>query len=114
MKVQIRRSTFETNSSSTHALAIFDKERWDLLCNGKAYCDYHCENIVTEDELRKMYEEAVPVNERDKTTFDEWRKDEWYTGEEHDDYLEERGLECTTCKTPDGSYTAISIYGYEY
>jgi len=35
--IQIRRGTFETNSSSTHALCILTKEEYNNILNGKGH-----------------------------------------------------------------------------
>lgn len=35
MKVQIRKSVFETNSSSVHTLTIFDKDEWEEFKQGE-------------------------------------------------------------------------------
>lgn len=35
MKIQVRKSVFETNSSSTHALAIFNGDEWEAFKEGR-------------------------------------------------------------------------------
>lgn len=67
MKVQIRQGVFETNSSSTHALAICTQEEWDKLQSG--------EYVVDEWDITKMFDvndEVVKNDEYERyVTYDE-------------------------------------------
>ena len=65
--IQIRQGVFETNSSSTHALAICTQEEWDKLKSG--------EYLVNEWEITDMISNDDPkvVNEWETqyVTYDE-------------------------------------------
>ena len=65
--IQIRQGVFETNSSSTHALAICTQEEWDKLQSG--------EYVVDEWDISKMFDvndEVVKNDEYERyVTYDE-------------------------------------------
>ena len=65
--IQIRQGVFETNSSSTHALAICTQEEWDKLKSG--------EYLVNEWDITEMVSNDDPkaVNDWDTqyVTYDE-------------------------------------------
>lgn len=65
--IQIRQGVFETNSSSTHALAICTQEEWDKLQSG--------EYVVDEWNITKMFDandEAVKGDVYERyLTYDE-------------------------------------------
>jgi hypothetical protein len=65
--IQIRQGVFETNSSSTHALAICTREEWDKLQSG--------EYVVDEWDITKMFDvndEVVKNDEYERyVTYDE-------------------------------------------
>ena len=53
--IQIRQEVFETNSSSTHALAICTQEEWDKLQSGEYLVnEYDINNIVSKDDPRSI------------------------------------------------------------
>lgn len=39
MKVQVRRGVFETNSSATHSLTLYEKSEWEKFKNGEIFID---------------------------------------------------------------------------
>lgn len=39
MKVQVRRGVFETNSSATHSLTLYEKSEWEKFKNGEGFID---------------------------------------------------------------------------
>ena len=65
--IQIRQGVFETNSSSTHALAICTQEEWDKLQSG--------EYVVEQWDISKMFDvndEVVKNDEYERyVTYDE-------------------------------------------
>jgi hypothetical protein len=65
--IQIRQGVFETNSSSTHALAICTQEEWDKIKSG--------EYVVDEWDITKMFDvndEVVKNDEYERyVTYDE-------------------------------------------
>ena len=81
MKVQIRRSVFETNSSSVHSLTICSKEEFQDWKDGKVFFNIHSEDFtpVTSEnehigsecpECENYWEECCCTGNR---TFDELR-----------------------------------------
>ena len=49
--IQIRQGVFETNSSSTHALAICTQEEWDKLQSGEYLVnEYSINEIINKDD----------------------------------------------------------------
>ena len=53
--IQIRQGVFETNSSSTHALAICTQEEWDKLQSGEYLVnEWGINDIVSKDDPRAI------------------------------------------------------------
>lgn len=50
MKIQIRRSVFETNSSSVHNLILCTKEQWDKFISGELVADFYSEKLLSRDD----------------------------------------------------------------
>ena len=62
--IQIRQGVFETNSSSTHALAICTQEEWDKLKSEEYLVnEYNINNIVSKDDPRAI---------NDPESWNEW------------------------------------------
>lgn len=87
MKKQIRRSVFETNSSSTHSLTMCSKEEYDKWVNGELMFDRYNEVLVEMNiEITEHDKaEAKKLYERNKTKYwKEWNQlsedevNEWY------------------------------------
>lgn len=57
MKVQIRNSIFETNSSSTHALVMLNQEDYDKYVNGEIIISRDG-NFITKEEYDKLLAEG--------------------------------------------------------
>lgn len=57
MKVQIRHSIFETNSSSTHAIVILSDEEYKQYQNGELLMSRHG-NFITEEEYNDIVNNA--------------------------------------------------------
>ena len=106
MKVTVRQGTFETNSSSTHTLSIYNTERWNAFKNGELYIDYYNNAFVSEDELQERYNAAV-TNKEDYP-IEDWMLDEGiYIYDSYTDMYE-----VLTSEIEDAGVTAVSIYGY--
>lgn len=57
---QIRIGTFETNSSSTHTLAIVSKEQFDKFKSGGLYMDlYSDEKFYTKEDVSKVFAKEI-------------------------------------------------------
>lgn len=96
--IQIRQGVFETNSSSTHALAICTQEEWDKLQSG--------EYVIDEWDITKMLDandEAV-------------KNDEYARYVTYDELYDLKSFEFFTrhFKTPSGDdMVAWGYYGYD-
>ena len=111
MKRQIRQGVFETNSSSTHALCVMNKEQSTQLDNGEVYIDSNL-RIVTKEEVEKRWEE-YRKEYNDYDNMDDYRK-EWlctFTMDEFEDWCDENYYETLWKTTPDGEWTAVSLWG---
>lgn len=52
----IRRSTFETNSSSTHSMTICTKSEYEKWMNGELLFDRYNEKLVNPEEIKEQDE----------------------------------------------------------
>lgn len=118
MKVQIRQGVFETNSSSTHVLSLFNKEDWNKFKNSdnQFFMDWWGDHyMLTVDDLKKRYEDECKKKNAEPSTedFEIWLEEQ-LDCEEFISYesLSER-YEILTEEVPDSQYVAVSIWGYE-
>lgn len=94
MKVQIRRGVFETNSSSTHTLCIYNGSDWDRFVKGEmviGFSCYHPELVeVTEGIKDRIYDPESDDNiyDSDYLTYEVW-SDIWNYADEGWEALEE-------------------------
>lgn len=78
MKVQIRRGVFETNSSSTHSLCIYDGSDWDRFKKGEMviqYGAYDPKLVEVTDEIKDRIfnpDDDRYVYDYDFLTYDVW------------------------------------------
>ena len=100
--IQIRQGVFETNSSSTHALAICTQEEWEKLQSGEYLVNqYDINNIISKDDPRA-------INDPDSCS-------EYYTT--HGELIDMSEYEFFTrhFKTPSGDeMVAWGYYGCDY
>lgn len=122
MKQTFRFNTFETNSSTTHAMVIFGSEEENNLWNdGKLYVDWDG-NIHTEEEvnaefeankeefIKKSYYSLDKEDEGD--IFQEWLSDSGFYN--CDTWWENLEQDCTTYTTKSGDTIYIHCaYGYD-
>lgn len=122
MKQTFRFNTFETNSSTTHAMVIFGSEEENNLWNdGKLYVDWDG-NIHTEEEvnaefeadkeefIKKSYYGSDKEDEGD--IFREWLSDSGFYN--CDTWWENLEQDCTTYTTKSGDTIYIHCaYGYD-
>ena len=113
--LQIRRSVFETNSSSTHSLTMCLKSEYDRWVAGEVFLDESAGRFLTKDEayaeLRKFGRELETMDNEDA---EEMLRDYGiYTAENYnDEYLEGFEEEFTT---PGGEHVmAFGKYGFDY
>lgn len=83
MKLQVRRSTFETNSSSTHSLTMVDYSDYTKFKNGEYVFDTDCDELVPL-EVAKAEFEADPsywdnFSDRYKTFDEYWDESDYET-----------------------------------
>jgi len=115
MKVQIRQSVFETNSSSTHALCFVDKNEWNLWrCETPDIFFNMYEGIVHgKDYVKKYneYEQSCKEKGRKILSFEDWMCEykECFTSESEYDYYEH--IDTETAEVPGNpELLAVSIY----
>lgn len=118
MKVQFRQGVFETNSSSTHVLSLFNKEDWNKFKNSdnQIFMDWwRTRELFSIDDLRKKYEEQCKEDNAESSDedFQEWLEEKMEECEfyNYDKFYEE--YEILTEEVPDSQYIAVSIWGYE-
>lgn len=112
MKKQIRRGTFETNSSSTHSLTFCMADEFEKFENGEILYDDDNDSFITIEEAKKDWletgsdEKTYPfkdyLQDEGIKTFEEWEDDE--------------DLETfvNTYKTPQGEeVVAFGKFGYK-
>ena len=80
MKTQIRRSIFETNSSSVHSITMVSGSEYDKWKNGELFYDKDTGNLVTKEEIEKIKEDDKKRYESYGWQFDELEYD--YTRED--------------------------------
>jgi hypothetical protein len=107
MKQTIRQGTFETNSSSTHTLSIYNTEQWTKFKNGELYIDTYNDTLISEDEMLERYE--AEVTEKESYPIEDWMLDNGIYI--YDSYT--ASYEVLTEDIKDAGVTAVSIFGYE-
>ena len=123
MKQTFRFNTFETNSSTTHAMVIFGSEEENNLWNdGKLYVDWD-RNIYTEEEVEARYAEEKEDYIKNHAYSEEDSDDEEYIFNEWlnysnlyncDTWWENLEQDCTTYTTKSGDTIYIHCaYGYD-
>lgn len=122
MKQTFRFNTFETNSSTTHAMVIFGSEEENNLWNdGKLYVDWDG-NIYTEEEVNAEFEankeefikkSYYSLDKKDEgDIFQEWLSDSGFYN--CDTWWENLEQDCTTYTTKSGDTIYIHCaYGYD-
>lgn len=71
MKTQIRRSIFETNSSSVHSIAMVYGSEYDKWKNGELLYDKYTGTLATKEEIEKIKEDDKKRYESYNWSFDE-------------------------------------------
>ena len=114
MRLQIRNSVFETNSSSTHAMTYYSKKEWQDFQDGKTIMvDHYLGTLKTKEECYEDYlkDENSSWGNHNPTPegFESWLEDNTFTWSSF-----EEQYEVLTCEPPGcDDYIVISIYGYE-
>lgn len=125
MKTQIRKSVFETNSSSTHSLTLYTKSEWEAFKKGERVMQYDDEmrtttkaQIKESAEFKEYLDENYPEHSNPQVFTEDDMQDalyeymaeeclyDWGTYSENYEVLEE--------EVPDSDYVAVSIFHDEY
>ena len=120
MKQQARKGIFETNSSSTHTLSLYNKKEWEKLRNrNDAWLDfYNKREIITREQIEnsESYKWFVADNYPDFVNLNDSEKQDVF-----EEYLAEESLydidtltdefEVLTVAVPDSEYIAVSLFG---
>lgn len=125
--IQIRKCVFETSSSSTHSITIYNEEDYTKIRNGEGYIDREDDGIegtvldktqviegirsqcVRYNEQAEATEELLSMNEKDFCKYVE--KFGYYPSDSYDDYLE---TDWNEYKLPTGETLHIRCeYGYD-
>ena len=119
MKQQVRKGIFETNSSSTHTLSLYNKKEWEKLRNrNDVWLDFYGKReIITREQIEnsKSYKKFVANNYPDFDNLNDSEKQDVLK-----EYLEEESLydidtltdrfEVLTVAVPDSEYIAVSLF----
>lgn len=99
--VKVRRSVFETNSSSTHSLTMCSRQEFDEWRRGERVYDIEDEELVLIDKLTKEQKEDI-----DEETY--------YTYEGYNDFVSEYddSFEDTYFTKSGEEVIAFGYYGY--
>lgn len=127
--LQIRKSVFETNSSSTHSLTMCTLEEYQKFSNGELYYSDINKKLITKEEVNEKYEEFLSrlksdtfkyynedFNEMDeKEIFEHFLKDEnLYNYEQLEEKMEDFEEFYEQYTTIEGKViVAFGYYGYE-
>lgn len=113
--IQVRKSVFETNSSSTHSLTMCNKSEYDAWNNGELYyCEYGRKGkyFMTPEEVVELVKLKRPqfnVNSvEDLSNLDKYdlQDIDIYTAEEFWDYYGEE------YETFESEYNGVVAFGY--
>lgn len=114
MKQIFRLNTFETNSSTTHAVVICEGDEQNKLWeDGELYVDWSS-NLYTKEELVKKFkqEKDLKSDDIDEDEFDNWICDNEYKN--YYTWYEELEQDTTTYTSKSGDKIYIHCaYGYD-
>lgn len=127
--IQIRRDTFETNSSSTHSLVIGSRADIDAWRDGKVYLNNLSTNYQyklgpfanakfvpvnkAKEIFYKYFKEATGASDEEDAEFDDWVYDQYYLVS-YSNFKPELDRDYTRYTTAKGEELAIvCAYGYD-
>ena len=124
MKVQVRRGVFETNSSATHSLTLYEKSEWEKFKNGEDLIDEgwysdKSPKYQTKDDIRnsKQFQSWLKNNyaEEDLKQMNKDELDEVLTEFMDEEYIWDYDsyteyYEVLEEEVPNSNYVAVSIY----
>lgn len=117
--IKVRRSVFETNSSSTHSITMCTKDQYQDWKDGNVYWSRWSRKFVTKAEIeeqmetqRKSYFESYPECTEADFIEDFLQDEGYYTFDQYDD-IDYEGF-YTEFITPAGeTVVAFGYYGYD-
>lgn len=108
--ITVRHNCFETNSSSTHAIAIFTEDQYKAWEDGELFTDWSGRKFYTTQEVidkigSDIIDDAGEINIEFAEDHEYYNCDSWYSDLEHD---------TTTYATPNGEKLIVECaYGYD-
>ena len=113
MKIQVRESVFETNSSSTHAISICSAEQWDGLKSGEYLINLDLDILPKDEALEKNAEIRKEAMDQGWDPDEAVMEEGYMTYEElYDEYEYEWYNERSTINGVD--VVAFGYFGYDY
>ena len=117
--INIRKGSWETNSSSTHSITICTNEQYKSFVNGELYLDNYRDKLITHEEAEERF---AKFNEEYKNKygkilyheFEDFRESEGI--KTYEEWCDEGYLELyhETYTTPNGEeIVAFGKYGYD-
>lgn len=116
---QIRRGVFETNSSSTHTMAIMSQSEYDEWNKKIKSGDYYTDpeyNLYSKEQVKEEYEKDCKKRKEKGwpiSTFEEWRDYEYFTEKEFDTYTESYQGIFEKKKIGSEDVIVMGYYGYD-
>lgn len=119
MKIQIRKSVFETNSSSVHTMVMCDKSDYDAWMKDKMMFNPDLEQFLTNEsakEYNKLVIEGTKIYEKDFYNYDDYIKEVnelkrdgamYLTADEYFDLYVPEDFEDYS-----GIYKDVAVFGY--
>ena len=108
MKTQIRHGVFETNSSSTHAVAILNNEEYKKYQNGEIMISRYGEFITKEEFAKKKEEAKQKAIENIKYSWE--HKNDWDYDHLHHNY---KTLESAIENLDEDEIYGDALYSYD-
>lgn len=105
--IKVRRSTFETNSSSTHTITIVSKEEYTGWSEGKYLYDRYADKLVPARQLSET-EKMIAQEE-----YEANRKIYWQAWDELDEYARSQVYAEYAVKLMDGNRHLLSMKQYD-
>ena len=119
MKVQVRQSVFETNSSSTHAVSVCTLSEWEEYRNGRLWLNMSSLKFLPEDDAKLYNADKIAAAksraERGRWKFDisDYSWDLYHSYDEDVDMCYEWFTEKFTLPN-DQEVIAFGYYGNDY
>lgn len=118
--IKVRRSVFETNSSSTHSITMCTKDQYEQWKNGELYWSRWSECFITKSEVeekmnkeREAYFADYPRRTEEDFLEDFLQDEGYYSFDDYSDKIDMEGFH-DEFTTPSGEIVvAFGYYGYD-